>query len=190
VQAKALRSDAFLLASFLALLTFSRIIWLYVSGHDLYGDEAQYWLWSKNIAFGYYSKPPVVAWVIHLSTSIFGDAEWAIRIASPLTHTLISIIIYFIALELFNKKTALWSAITYITLPAVFVSSGFISTDPFLMLFWALSFLAYIKAVRTDSLKWWILLGGSAGLGMLTKYSMGIFLIAVLAHLVAYRSNT
>lgn len=185
MQAKALRSDAFLLASFLALLTFSRIIWLYVSGHDLYGDEAQYWLWSKSIAFGYYSKPPVVAWVIHLSTSIFGDAEWAIRIASPLTHTLISIIIYFIALELFNKKTALWSAITYITLPAVFVSSGFISTDPFLMLFWALSFLAYIKAIRTDSLKWWILLGVSAGFGMLTKYSMGIFLIAVLAHLVA-----
>ncbi len=181
--AKALKSDSNQLVIFLALLTFARLIWLYVSGHDLYGDEAQYWLWSQNLDWGYYSKPPVVAWVIYLSTATFGESEWAIRIFSPLTHTIISIVIYKIAIELFDKKTAIWSAITYITLPAVFVSSSLISTDPFLLLFWSLSFYAYIKALKTDNLTWWVALGITAGFGMLTKYSMGLLLISILLHL-------
>ncbi len=181
--AKALKSDSNQLVIFLALLTFARIMWLSVSGHNLYGDEAQYWLWSKNLDWGYYSKPPVIAWAIRLSTILFGEAEWAIRIFSPLTHTVIALITYKIAIELFDKKTAIWSALTYITLPAVFVSSSLISTDPFLLLFWSLSFYTYIKAFKTDHLKWWVLLGVASGLGMLTKYSMGLLLASILLHL-------
>ncbi len=183
MQKKVLRNESFLLAAFLALITFARILWLYISGHGLYGDEAQYWLWSLKPDFGYYSKPPIVAWAILFSTSIFGDAEWAIRIISPLTHTLIAIIIYQISLELFDRKTALWSTLTYITLPAVFLSSALISTDPFLLLFWSLSLLFYIKALRTDKLGWWLALGVASGFGMLSKYSMGIFVISIVLHL-------
>lgn len=28
---------------------------------DLYVDESQYWLWGQHFAFGYYSKPPLIA---------------------------------------------------------------------------------------------------------------------------------
>ena len=33
---------------------------------ELYPDEAQYWLWSRTLDFGYFSKPPMVAWTIRL----------------------------------------------------------------------------------------------------------------------------
>ncbi len=42
-------------------------------------DEAQYWRWSGTLDFGYYSKPPMIAWAIAASTAVFGDSEWAIR---------------------------------------------------------------------------------------------------------------
>ena len=39
---------------------------------DLAFDEAQYWTWSLAIDWGYYSKPPFLAWLIALNSSICG----------------------------------------------------------------------------------------------------------------------
>ena len=37
---------------------------------ELSADEAQYWLWSKELNWGYFSKPPMIAWLIHISNNI------------------------------------------------------------------------------------------------------------------------
>ncbi|HAH37758.1 MAG TPA: hypothetical protein DCL81_14990, partial [Algoriphagus sp.] len=47
---------------------------------NLFTEEAQYWLWSKNLAWHYYSKPPLIAAFNYISTSILGDTEIAVRI--------------------------------------------------------------------------------------------------------------
>ncbi|MGB2941567.1 MAG: hypothetical protein WBB79_01895 [Candidatus Macondimonas sp.] len=52
------------LLGILVALTALRIALLAASPLDLFVDEAQYWLWSTTPDFGYYSKPPVIAWVI------------------------------------------------------------------------------------------------------------------------------
>ncbi|WP_370653654.1 hypothetical protein, partial [Phenylobacterium sp.] len=38
-------------------LTVVRLVTLFASPLELYTDEAQYWLWSRNLDWGYYSKP-------------------------------------------------------------------------------------------------------------------------------------
>ena len=68
---------------FLITITLLRIYALYVSPIELSVDEAQYWHWSQNIEFGYFTKPPMIAWAIALSTSVFGNEEWAVRLFSP-----------------------------------------------------------------------------------------------------------
>ena len=70
----------------IALLTALRVALLVASPLDLFVDEAQYWLWSTQPAAGYFSKPPLIAWLIALTTGLAGDAEWAVRLASPLLH--------------------------------------------------------------------------------------------------------
>ena len=45
-----------------------RLFALYFAKTDLFFDEAQYWLWSRDLAFGYFSKPPLIAWLIRLAT--------------------------------------------------------------------------------------------------------------------------
>ena len=47
-------------------------------------DEAYYWMWSKNLAGGYYDHPPAVAYVIRAGTMIAGDTELGVRLASIL----------------------------------------------------------------------------------------------------------
>lgn len=60
--------------------------WLnqYLGTYDLMFDEAQYWFWAKHPAWGYYSKPPVIAWLIAASTAVFGDGNFGVKMLSPL----------------------------------------------------------------------------------------------------------
>ena len=60
-----------------------RIIALAVSHAELFFDEAQYWAWGQEPAFGYYTKPPLIAWIIGATTSLCGDAPFCVRLPSP-----------------------------------------------------------------------------------------------------------
>src|SRR4051812_19729143 len=46
---------------------------------DLSGDEAHYWDWSRQLDLSYYSKGPLVAYLIRASCAAFGDVMWAVR---------------------------------------------------------------------------------------------------------------
>src|SRR4028118_733678 len=47
---------------------------------DLSGDEAHYWDWSRDLDLSYYSKGPLVAYIIRASCAVFGDVMWAVRL--------------------------------------------------------------------------------------------------------------
>ena len=151
---------------------------------DLYVDEAYYWGWSKDLSFGYYSKPPMIAWVIWLFTHICGDSEICLKLPALVFYPLTTLIIYAIAKELFDEKVAFWSGVAFITLPAVSLSSLIISTDVLLLFFWALTLWAFIRAVRTDAWRYWLLAAVAAGAGLLTKYTMIIFVLSVFIYLI------
>ena len=46
---------------------------------DLFVDEAQYWVWGQNLDWGYYSKPPMVGWLLRAVTDLAGSSSafWA-----------------------------------------------------------------------------------------------------------------
>ena len=52
------------------LITVLRVIALFTSNLSLTADEAQYWYWGQELAWGYYSKPPMIAWLIAVTTSL------------------------------------------------------------------------------------------------------------------------
>ncbi len=160
----------------LGLLLGWRILALYFNQTDLFFDEAQYWLWGKEPDFGYFSKPPVLGWIIGAVTGLFGsDSPFVIRLASPLLHMITSIFIFLAARELFDERTGFWSAITFATLPAVSLSSGLISTDVPLLLFWSAALYAFIRLSRDITLPSAWILGAALGLGMMSKYAMVFF---------------
>lgn len=161
----------------LAALTAFRIIGLKFSVVDLFYDEAQYWAWAQDPAFGYFSKPPLLAWVIAATTKVCGDGEACIRAASPVLYFAISIVAYFIALRLYGARTAFWTGLCLALAPGVVFSSRIISTDVPLLLCWAVALLAYIRLLDNRDWRWAVMLGVALGFGMLAKYAMAYFVL-------------
>ena len=120
---RAFRASTLLLLAAVAAITAARLVWLAVQPADLYPDEAQYWFWAKHPAFGYYSKPPLVAWLIALTTSAFGDSEFAIRLSAPLLHAIAAGFVYATGARLYDGKVGFWAALVYLTAPGVSLSA-------------------------------------------------------------------
>jgi len=151
---------------------------------DLYGDEAQYWSWSRDLAFGYYSKPPLLAWIIRGFTELCGNGEACIRAASPLFHGGTALVLYALGRRLYDDGVGLWSAIVYATLPAVWFSSALISTDVPLLFLWAIALFAFHRALEERTYAWALVTGAAIGFGLLAKYAMIYFLLGALVYAV------
>ena len=157
-----------------------RLIGLGLSPYGLHGDEAQYWAWSQEPAFGYFSKPPMIAWLIAATTSLFGQVEWAVRLASPLLHTGTAALLFLTGRKLFDARVGFYAAAIYVLMPAVWLSSFIISTDAALLFFWALALHAWACLRERPSWARAGQLGLAIGLGLMSKYAMLFFLPTLL----------
>jgi 4-amino-4-deoxy-L-arabinose transferase-like glycosyltransferase len=174
-----------LFAALLTGLLLLRLVALALNGTDLFFDEAQYWSWSLEPAFGYYSKPPLVAWLIGLATSACGPSEACVRLPSPLVHTGTAVAIFFLGRHLYDARTGAIAGLAFATLPGVSLSAGIISTDVPLLFFWAVALLALVHLAHSRA--WWpgVLLGLALGLGLNAKYAMGWFVVCLAVYLWA-----
>jgi hypothetical protein len=172
-----------------AALTVARLLLIAVHPAGLYPDEAQYWFWAQTPALGYYSKPPLIAWVIALTTGLFGDSEFAIRLSAPLLHAATAGFVFAIAARLYDRCTGFWAALAYATLPGVSLSAFLISTDAVLLPCWAAALYAFIRAREPGSGRWWAVVGIAAGLGFLAKYAMAYWALSALGYLLLVRGE-
>jgi 4-amino-4-deoxy-L-arabinose transferase-like glycosyltransferase len=163
-----------------------RLAALRISPLQLYPDEAQYWLWSRHLAFGYFSKPPMVAWLIHLTT-LSSDAEAMVRASSPILHAIAALALFQVGRALYDARVGAAACALYLLTPAAALSSFVVSTDPALMAFLALALWAY-AALQTAGARWRRTLiaagfGAALGLAFLSKYAAVYLLIGLGAHL-------
>ena len=158
-----------------------KIIAINTTNFDLFGDEAQYWLWSQKLDFGYYSKPPLLPWYISFFTYIFGSSFEILKFIPIFSYFLTSYVIYLLCYELYgDSKLAFFSCISFYLLPSVSISSFLLSTDIILVFFWSLSLLFLLRLRKNQSFKNFILLGIFLGLSFLAKYAAIYFLVSLL----------
>ena len=163
------------------LLIVFKITAIYFTEFSLYGDEAQYWLWSQTLDLGYYSKPPLLAWFLGGYSILFGDSFVSLKIFPIVIYFFISYAVYKLCLNLsFDEKKAKLCALSFLIIPAASLSSFLISTDLLLLLFWVISMVVLLKIIKTNLTINFFLLGLVLGLGFLAKYAAIYFLLSLL----------
>jgi 4-amino-4-deoxy-L-arabinose transferase-like glycosyltransferase len=169
------------------LTTALRLAAIRLSPLQLYADEAQYWVWSQHLAFGF-TKPPLVAWIIR-ATTLLGDAEPLVRLSSPLLHAAAGIFIFLAANRLYEARTALFALLVYALMPAVQLGSFVVSTDTPMVACLAAALWAYV-ALQQEADRAWrpaLGLGLALGLAFLAKYAALYALVGIALHLAVSR---
>lgn len=160
--------------AFFALLIFTTIFRLfYIQWVELAPDEAYYWTWSRNLQWGYYDHPPMVAFLIRGFTAIGGQGEFGVRWGWVFIGALLTVLLYRMGAGMFSREGAGFYAALLMNL-ILLASTGavIVTPDGPQALFWALGVFFIYKAVETEGHHWWWLTGGSLGLGLLSKYTM------------------
>jgi len=177
---------ALLLVCLGALLVL-RLVAVHASAIDFVMDEAQYWTWSRDLDFGYFSKPPLIAWIIRGAGELCGQSEACIRSASPVLYTLASLMLFATGRALFDARIGFWSAIVFATLPGVSYSSQLITTDVPLILLWTVMLYFWVMLVKRQSMGYAILLGVAIGVGLLAKQAMIYAVLCAACHAAVSR---
>jgi hypothetical protein len=149
-------------------------------------DEAYYWIWSKNLAGGYYDHPPGVALLIRLGTLIAGDTELGVRLVSVLLALPMSWAVYRAAALLFGG-TRLAATATILLNVTLMAAVGTVIVTPDAPLLVASSFVLFClaKLLQTGRGAWWLAVGAAVGTALLSKYTALFFGPVILIWLVS-----
>ena len=174
---------------FLAAITIFRFYYIWHGNINLSPDEAHYWEWSRRLALGYYSKGPIIAWLIWAGTALFGNTELGVRFFAPVLSLLGSVLLYALGRELYDEETGIWASALFQVVP-LFSAFGVIMTidAPFLFS-WILALFFFHKALKSNRTAQWVALGLAVGVGMLTKLTMSFFILSVFLYLVSGRER-
>lgn len=147
----------------------------------LIDDEAYHWSWAKDLQLSYFDHPAMIAWLEALTTHLFGDTYFGVRLPGFLCFLGTVLILYRLTCDLFDQWAAYF--VVFILLWSPFWGFGgyVASPEPPFMLCWSLAAYVFWQGVREDDKQWslkktWISLGVIMGLGLNSK-----FIIALLA---------
>lgn len=177
------------------ILRLSYIGWL--CPYDLAQDEAHYWDWSRNLDWSYYSKGPLVAWLIALSDTvcsplipIFGfNQEIRVRLFAPFFGGAFLLAIFVFTRQVMgNGRLALIVMVSALTLPPVAVAGLLMTIDAPYTCLWAWSMVLAHRVLVKGGLGYWLLLGLLVGIGILAKYTMVLFLPSLFVAMLADRT--
>jgi len=171
----------FVLAAFLLLSLYTMAIL------PLGLDEAYYWYWAKHPALSYLDHPPMVAWVIALSTALGGDREFFVRFGGFLLLWVGLGFGFATVRRLFPQAPSgfAWEYLLLLNLTLVFPGATLIQTpDTPLFAFWMLALYFGARLVAGQEDRAWYGLGLALGLGMLSKYTMVLLVPGLLLFLL------
>ena len=171
------KSDRFYInAAWIWIIGFALFRYGYSGQFLLVPDETNYWQWSRHLAFGYHDQAPLIAWTIKLATSILGHTETGVRLPSVFALFVASAYLILIARRYVGAYAA-WATALMSQAILEFNVGGLLATpDGLQAAAWAGASYHVARAYEEDGWAQWLLGGLWFGIGMLSKYTMILFL--------------
>jgi hypothetical protein len=160
---------------------------------DFSGDEAEYWVWSRRLDWSYFSRGPLIAWLIRAATDLIGgwsvhftgSLMFAARLPAILLGGLTAWGVFRLgSLVTGSRRAGMYAAVLLPAIP-VFAIGGVLATcDTPLVCCWTWAAVWTYRATHSDDLGVWLLAGVVAALGVLAKYSLLAFPASIALFLV------
>lgn len=147
-------------------------------------DEAYHWLWARHLDLCYYDHPAMVAWWARLLAPGGGEAAALVRLSSVVLGAMMPLMAGYLAwITLRDAGIALTCALLFMLTPILSGSTFLMPAVPVLF-FWLLSMTQLWRALESNVLRDWLLLGLAYGGALNCNFTTFLFPICAIAYLL------
>jgi hypothetical protein len=133
---------------------------------------------ARHLAWGYVAYPPITPFFGRLSLILFGTSLVGFRFFAVLAEAIAVVVTGLMARELGGGRGAQLVA-TVAAIPFCLGGGALMQYVSFDYLFWVLTAYFVVRLLKSDNPRWWLAIGCTIGLGMMSKYTMGFFVIGI-----------
>ena len=162
---------------------------VYLGSVELLPEETYYWNYARHLDIGYLDHPPLAAWLIRLGTAAFGQTAFGIRIGAFGCALIASAFTLRLTRNLYGEKVATSALALAQVLPFFFLSGLLMTPDAALTAAWAACMYYLERALIAGRPAAWWGVGIALGLGMISKYSIGLLVPVTLAFMLWDRQS-
>src|SRR5438309_2233660 len=181
-------------ADTLALLGIAAIIAVvHLLTNNRYGfhrDELQVLSDARHLDWGFVPYPPFTPFVERIGLALFGVSMVGLRLFSVIAQALTTVIAGLTARELGGGRLAQVTTALAVALSPVPLFEGTeFQYSTFDYLWWVLIAYFVIRLLKTENPRWWLAIGVTVGVGLMTKYTVLFLVAGILSGLLLTRAR-
>jgi 4-amino-4-deoxy-L-arabinose transferase-like glycosyltransferase len=159
---------------------------LCVARLPLGNGEAYYYSWSRFLDWSYYDHPPLVAWMVRVTT-LFGawSAPAAVHLGPVIASGAFGLLFHRLAERLVRPRAAFLALVVVTALPVFLASSFIVNPEAPLAPLWVGCLLAVFAMRDHDEPYRPLVAGVLLGLAFLAKYTALLLVPAILVYVAA-----
>jgi Dolichyl-phosphate-mannose-protein mannosyltransferase len=155
-----------------------------INQYGYHRDELYFRVLGQHPAWGYIDQPPGTPLLARLSTAVFGDSVWGLRVPAVLCAVAVAYLVALIAREVGGGPAAQAIAACAASGALVLALGHVLATASVDTPFWLLAILFAVRALLRDEPRWWLAVGATAGVALYNKHLIILLLLALAAGLL------
>ncbi len=133
-----------------ALIVLSCVRFLVAANHALFETECYYWMYGKNVGFGYFDHPPMVGYFVRFFHFWEPPSSLAGRFPAVGLHFFCSIFLYYYSRNIFQSaQVGIRTVILFNVIPIYSILAYRNQPDSPLLFFWCATLLCYERSLST-----------------------------------------
>lgn len=149
--------------------------------YGFHRDELQTLSDAHHLDWGFVPYPPLTPFVERMALGMFGLSLVGLRLFSVIAQAVAIAVTGLMARELGGGRLAqIAAALTTALAPLSLFEGTEFQYTTFDYLWWVLTGYFVIRLLKTENPRWWMAIGASLGLGLMTKYTMAFLICGIL----------
>ena len=177
----------------LLLAVAATVVLVHLLTNGRYGfhrDELQFLSDARHLDWGFVAFPPLTPFVERIGLDLFGLSLVGLRLFSVIAQAAAIVVTGLMARELGGGRLAQGTAALAVALSPLPLFEGTEFQYGTFDYLWGV-LIAYftIRLLKTENPRWWLAIGATAGIGLLTKYTICFFVLALLCGFLLTRAR-
>ena len=136
---------------------------------------------ARHLAWGFVAYPPLTPFLGRLELMVFGDSVAGFRFLAAAAQSVAIVLTALIAKHMGGSRAAQWIAATAVAIaPLSLAASSLFQYVSFDYLWWVLIAYFVVRLAESNDPRWWVAIGATIGLGVMTKYTMAFYVAGLV----------